>query len=230
MQDIITKVLEEVQPYSMVPPKNLAATISLALEAIENDLVGDFVECGTWKGGASFAMLLAQRYQYGKIIRPIWMFDSFQGLPKVDERDGPLAATYQRETDAEIYQNNCFASLEDIRITSKKFGFADTEAIIIPGWFSDTLPENNAILLKRRIAFLRVDCDWYEPVFQVLQDLTPLMPDESTILLDDYYAWDGCARATHDFLSQNSFSWRIRSLPELSGATMVKRPHRVGKL
>ena len=39
-------------------------------------------------------MLLAQRYKYGRIVKPVWMFDSFEGLPPADDRDGPLAVQY----------------------------------------------------------------------------------------------------------------------------------------
>src|SRR5262249_31879835 len=70
---------------------------------------------------------------------------------------------------------------------------------------------------------LRIDCDWYEPVHRVLVHLVPLVNEECPIILDDYYAWDGCARATHDYLSQNDLSWRVRSMDRFDGAWMIKR-------
>ena len=30
------------------------------------------------------------------------------------------------------------------------------------------------------------------------------------MILDDYYAWDGCARAAHDYLSHNDIPYRLR--------------------
>jgi len=227
---IISRITDEVNPYTMVPAVNLAATVRLTLEAIDANLVGDLVECGTWRGGSSFAMLLAQRYRYGHIIKPVWMFDSFQGLPPADERDGPLALQYQRETDGPYYYDNCTAPLDEVLAAIKRFGFTDDEAVVVPGWFQDTIPVMQGELQERGVSVLRVDCDWYEPVLYVLTELSDLIPDEGIIILDDYYAWDGCARATHDFLSRNGLSWRIRSMDQLTGAWIIKRPHRTGAL
>lgn len=46
------------------------------------------------------------------------------------------------------------------------------------------------------------------------------------IIIDDYYAWDGCSRAVHDYLS------RTRSLDRIeaggSMAFIVKRRTRLG--
>ena len=223
-------VIESVRAYTMSTAQNLSATIRLAVEAIEAGRIGDFAEFGTWMGGASFAMLLAQRRLYGKIVRPVWMFDSFQGLPIPDERDGPMAVKYRRETDAPSYRENCTAPLDKVMAAIHDFDFAADEAIVVPGWFNESVPRHEAELARRGIAVLRVDCDFYEPVSYVLRQLTPLMPDEGVIILDDYYAWDGCARATHDFLSQNNLSWRIRSMDRLHGAWMIKRGHRINAL
>jgi hypothetical protein len=224
--DIVAKVIDEVAPFTMVPRENLAFTIECVFDAVDMDRSGDLVECGTWLGGCSFAMLLAQRYRYGRIIKPVWMFDSFEGLPPVDERDGPLAAAYQANIDSPAYFDNCRAPLPAVLGAIERFRFTPEEAVVVPGWFNETVPHQRIELSQRGIAFLRVDCDWYEPVSYVLNQLACLVPDEGRILLDDYYAWDGCARATHAFLANNDYCWRIRTIPQLSGAWMIKRPHR----
>ncbi|MGO4704440.1 TylF/MycF/NovP-related O-methyltransferase [Microvirga sp. 2MCAF38] len=230
IEDIASRIVAEVKPYTMAPPESVATTVRLALETFEENRNGDFVECGTWMGGSSFAMLLAQRYKFGRILKPVWMLDSFQGLPPADDRDGPLALQYQRAVDAPHYFDNCTAPLPQVREAIRQFGFTDSEAIVVPGWFNDSIPVHRDELSRRGIALLRIDCDWYEPVHYVLTELTPFVVDEGAIILDDYYAWDGCARATHDFLSQNDFSWRIRSMEKFYGAWMIKRSHRVAAL
>lgn len=214
----------------MVPESSLAFTIESVFDAVDSNRPGDLVECGTWLGGSSFAMLLAQRYRYGRIVRPVWMFDSFEGLPPADERDGPMAVQYQRDVDSPIYFDNCRAPLPMVMAAIEQFGFLPEEAIVVPGWFNETIPYERPELADRGISFLRIDCDWFEPVSYVLNQFAALLPDESRILLDDYYAWDGCARATHAFLAANDYCWRIRTMPETSGAWMIKRPHRSGSL
>jgi O-methyltransferase len=223
-------IIRQVRPYSMVPDAGLRKTIDLAIAAIEDDRAGDLVECGTWKGGSTFAMLLAQRQRFGKILKPVWMFDSFQGLSPADERDGPMALEYEANAFAPGNHDNCIAPLDGIRAAIASFGFTDEDIRIVPGWFNDTIPSQISDLATEGIALLRVDCDWYEPVHRVLVHLAPLVNEECPIILDDYYAWDGCARATHDYLSQNDLSWRIRTVGHFDGAWMIKRKHRNGEV
>jgi len=226
LDDMVRRVIAEVRPYSMVADDSLALTIRLTLDAVDAGLPGDLVECGTWMGGSSFSMLLAQRYRYGRIVKPVWMFDSFAGLPAADQRDGPLALKYQSEPDQPEYYDNCRAPLDQVMATCRKFEFSPKEAMIVPGWFNQTFPRQMAELASRRCAILRVDCDWYEPVRYVLDEIAPLVVEDGVIILDDYYHWDGCALATHDFLSANQLCYRIRSLPSFHCAWMVKQAHR----
>jgi len=218
------RVATEVAPFTMVSVENLSATIRLAIDSIDVGRRGDFVECGTWMGGASFAMLLAQRHLFGRIIKPVWMLNSFEGLPQADERDGQRALEYQRNTDAPGYFDNCKAPLERVREAATQFGFDAQEAIIVPGWFNETIPAVRGRLSEAGIALLRVDCDWYEPVSYVYDQLVPLVADGAAIIIDDYYAWDGCVRATHEFLARHGYPWRIRSMEKWHGAWMVKTP------
>jgi hypothetical protein len=53
-------------------------------------LPGDIVECGVWNGGSAAMMGVASAE--GQYARPrvMWLFDSFQGLPRPTERDGDL--------------------------------------------------------------------------------------------------------------------------------------------
>jgi len=224
--DAVSRVVDEVRPYTMVSDSSLAMTMALVVDTIHNDRTGDIVECGTWRGGSSFAMLLIQRYLFGRIIKPVWMFDSFEGLPLADDRDGLLALEYQADPSNPFYFDNCTASQADLLQAIQKFGFDQRDVSVVKGWFEDTVPLHKSALEGTGIAVLRVDCDWYEPVRYTLESLTPYVSDEGFIILDDYFAWDGCARATHDFLSANSHSWRIRSMENFHAAWMVKREHR----
>jgi O-methyltransferase len=207
----------------MVPDAGLALTISETLRVINEEVKGDLVEFGTWMGGSSFAMLLVQREVFGRVVKPVWMFDSFEGLPPAEERDGQAAIRYQANVDGPFYFDNCTAPLDKVKRAKESFGFSDSEAIIVPGWFDTTIPANIDRLSERRIALLRVDCDWYAPVKLVLDSAAPLVTENAPIILDDYYAWDGCTKATHDYLAENQLPLRIRSVQGLAGAWMIKQ-------
>ena len=219
---LIERVMPEIRPYSMVPDDAIAFAITQCLDAIAEDLPGDIVECGTWRGGASFAMLLAQRYHLGRIVKPVWMLDSFDGLPPADpERDGPTAVSWQKLPPEQNY-DNCRATLPEVQAAVDRFGFREYEAIVTPGWFAQTLPRIEPELRERSISLLRIDCDWYEPVLHVLTQLGPLVSNGAVIILDDYFSWRGCARATHEFLAAAAAPYRIHSLRTLHNAYLFK--------
>jgi hypothetical protein len=152
------------------------------------------------------------------------MFDSFAGLPPVDDRDGPAAAKYQLTPDAPDYFDNCKASLEEVVQAIGKFRFSSSECLVAPGWFEHTYKEHAPELKRRGIALLRVDCDWYQSVKITLDQMEPIVAEHGIIILDDYFTWDGCARAAHDYLSQNNLPYRIQCRPSRLGAWMVKQP------
>ncbi|MEE3093051.1 MAG: TylF/MycF/NovP-related O-methyltransferase, partial [Pseudomonadota bacterium] len=57
---------------------------------------------------------------------------------------------------------------------------------------------------------LRLDGDWYESTISILENLYDKVATNGLILIDDYYSWDGCSRAVHDFLSDQKLPERIR--------------------
>jgi hypothetical protein len=207
---------------SMVPKPALDFTWLEVLRLIQADVPGNIVECGTWRGGCSFGMALVQRLVLGGVRRKVWMFDSFQGLPEASERDGQAALEYQQNVNAPNYYNNCKADHAQVVADALRLGLSDDECKIVSGWFEVTLPIERPILDREGIAFLRVDGDWYAPVLYVLETLTPLVSRGGVIVIDDYYTWDGCARAVHDHLSRHDLPWRVQSSPDSLTAFMVK--------
>ena len=67
----------------------------------------------------------------------------------------------------------------------------------VKGWFSDTVPHHP----NQPIALLRLDGDWYDSTMVCLQNLYPKVVTGGIIIIDDYYSWDGCSKAVHDYLS-----------------------------
>lgn len=219
--DLIPQVIAEVRPYTMVPDDGLATTIELTLEAINAGIPGDLVECGTWMGGCSFAMLLAQRYAYGEIKRPVWMYDSFEGMSPPSPEDGYHARWWWgRAQTSEVDpdgQNFCKAPFVQVIETVAALDLQE-HAKLIPGWLAESLPKRK----PEAIAVLRVDCDWYDPVMCVYQHLEPLCSIGAPIIIDDYDAWEGCRLATHAYLTKKGLPWKIRSAPGSHGAWMIK--------
>ncbi len=220
------EILAKVTPYSMVHESGIRFAMEAALYAIEEGIEGEIVECGSWRGGCAFAMLLAQRARYGEIRRRVHLMDSFEGLPPVEEKDGPLAAAWQDGADPEKFFDNCRAARQDVAEAIEIFGFSDRDICVWEGWFKDTLPDVVREVAAQGVCVLRLDGDWYEATIDCLNQLEPHTNENGVIIVDDYYAWDGCARATHDYLSANAAPYRIKSLPYNFGAFMIKQKAR----
>ena len=220
-REILDRVIAEVTPYTMAPPDALTTTIHMAINVCENNIPGMIIECGTWRGGSSFAMLLAQRYLYGEIRKKVLMFDSFRGMGQPVEQDGEMARTWaakvKEHPNHPAHFNNCSASIDEVVDAAEKLVLLPFVELV-PGWFEDTVSKFDSPI----IALLRIDCDWYSPCMTVYEKFTPYVSPNGIIIIDDYYVWPGCARATHEYLGKHSLSYRIRPAINQCGAYMIK--------
>jgi O-methyltransferase len=190
---------------SMVPGRSLAILSRQVDDLLKARVDGAFVGCGVWRGGASF--VIADRLRRAKSDRLVWMFDSFEGLPAPTEVDGPAALAYTKNTANPAYYDNCSASIEEVAASAKRLNLTD-QVKLVKGWFNDTLPASRENIGP--IALLRIDADWYQSVHCCLDQLYEQISPGGLVILDDYYTWDGCTLAVHDFLSEHRLSHRIR--------------------
>jgi O-methyltransferase len=163
-----------------------------------NEIEGCIVECGVWRGG-----MIAGIYDFLKVKRICYLFDSFEGLPKVKENDGEAAMVWQEKNNG-VGLDNCKAEISFAE-QAMKIAKSNTHRIV-QGWFEETLPSTK---INEPIAILRLDGDWYDSTMICLEYLYPLVVENGLIIIDDYYAWDGCSRAIHDYLSKNNLPLRI---------------------
>jgi O-methyltransferase len=197
--------IEKVRNLSMLPHASLVALCETVDAALRQRLPGALVECGVWRGGASFLMadLLLKR---GIRDRTVWLFDSFEGHRAPAEIDGPAALAYATNTDDPEYRDNCRVSVESVRRSAADLGLQSVTEIV-PGWFEDSLPASRQQIGP--IAILRVDCDWYASVRSCLDNLYEQVVTGGFVILDDYYSYDGCAIAVHEFLAGRRLPHRI---------------------
>ena len=185
--------------FTMIPCASYMRNLRIARKAFS--IEGAIVECGTWKGGmiAGIAEIYGNRRDY-------YLFDSFEGLPEADPIDGIAALEWQSTPTNPFYHDNCRASEHE---AAEAMALAGVEIPhIVKGWFEKTLPN---VEIQGGIALLRLDGDWYESTMQILNNLFFKVNSGGLLIIDDYYAWDGCSRAVHDFLSQNKRTERIET-------------------
>jgi O-methyltransferase len=200
--------LAKVQPFTMVPRESLVELARLVQAVLMADVPGDFVECGVWRGGASFLMADLLR-QAGVRDRKVWLFDSFEGLPPPEEIDGPAAMTYAEHKAEPGNFDNCRAGLKEVQRAAAELGLAPYTRFV-KGWFDQTLPTNRERIGP--IAVLRIDGDWYSSVRCCLDNLYDQVAEDGFVILDDYYTYDGCAVAVHEFLGTRRLPHRLEAV------------------
>ena len=168
---------------------------NLSLVNLQKSLLNDglaIVECGTWRGGLSAAMveITQGRAQYH-------FFDSFEGLPAAAPVDGASALAWQSNPDGRFFHDNCSATLGQFETTMERSGADRKRVHICKGWFENTLPSASV----GQIAILRLDADWYASTAICLEHFFDMVVPGGVIIIDDYGTWDGCTRAVHDYLS-----------------------------
>lgn len=175
---------------------------NLRLARRVSNVDGCVVECGVWRGGMTAALVSVLGAH-----RKYFLFDSFEGLPPAKPVDGAAALRWQRDTQSAGYYDNCSAGEEFARRAMMLSGAASF--YLIKGWFEKTLSDFSP---PEPIALLRLDGDWYDSTLVCLERLFEHVAPGGMIILDDYYTWDGCSRALHDFLSRHSAVERIQNL------------------
>jgi O-methyltransferase len=184
--------------FTMIP--RFEYILNLQLVERVRAIPGAVVECGAWRGGmiAGIAEVLGDSREY-------IVCDSFQGLPKAQPIDGPEALHWQASIDDPNYHENCRAP--EIAARTAMALSPARRVQIVAGWFATTLP---TLHLPEGIALLRLDADWYESTITCLDNLYHHVRPGGLIILDDYYTWDGCAHALHDFLARRNLPLRVR--------------------
>jgi O-methyltransferase len=169
---------------------NLQSCIETCLR---ENIGGDFVETGVWRGG-SCILAKAIFNQYGASDRIVWCCDSFQGMPKPSTTD--LSLSPQSDFSDRDY---LVASVERVSANFRAFDLLDGNVRFIKGWFRNTLPQAPI----ERIAVLRTDGDLYESTMDALKYLYDKVSPGGFVIIDDYKSWAGCRTATDEFRYNN---------------------------
>jgi O-methyltransferase len=181
----------QVKDYTAVLPLRLGNLHRLAREIDRSSIPGDVVECGVYNGGS--AALMASVCVRSPLERTIWLFDSFEGLPPPTEKDGAQARTCGWW---------CHGDLSKVRAVFSRMRIPKSRFRIVKGWFHDTFPSAEV----GDIALLHIDADWYDSVRLCLERFYDSVQPGGYVDVDDYGHWEGCRRATDEFLRERGIT------------------------
>jgi hypothetical protein len=188
---------------SMIPLVRFDNLQACIFDVVENDVPGDLIETGVWRGGATIFMRAALK-ALGVKDRRVWAADSFEGLPEPDAEKYPREADSFNSAAMSKYYNHLAVGLDEVRANFAAFGLLDDQVSFLKGWFKDTLPEAPI----ERLSIMRLDGDYYESTWDALTSLYDRLSVGGYVIVDDYGedSWTYCRKAVDDFRESRGIS------------------------
>jgi hypothetical protein len=172
-------------------------------------LDGDVCEFGVASGLTS-AMLANELLATAK---QLWLFDSFQGLPKPSEKDTLLHDVFQLGA-MENYQGTMAYEMRQVEARLAEIGFPPGRAQIVPGFVEDTLRDPR---VPAKVCFAFVDLDFYAPIQSALEFLHERLAPGGIALVHDYGHFSAGAQAAVDeFVAQHASDYAVISTERLA--------------
>ncbi|MUT65411.1 TylF/MycF family methyltransferase [Paenibacillus sp. NEAU-GSW1] len=161
---------------------------------INEQIPGDFIETGVWRGGACIFM---RGFLKAHAIRNrrVFVADSFEGLPAPDPKY-PIDATSTFHT-----QDFLRVTLPEVQQNFNKYGLLDRQVTFLKGWFKDTLPTAPIT----QLAIARLDGDMYSSTMDSLTHLYPKLSIGGFLIIDDY-SIGYCSAAVHDYRAMHGIT------------------------
>ena len=186
---------------TMIGMQRLTSLQHCVETVLDDDIPGDLIECGVWRGGACILMR-AVLAAFGDETRRVWLADSFAGMPRPD------TANYKADKGIlmrfDLSAPILAVSEAEVRANFERYGLLDHQVRFLPGWFKDTLPDAPI----DQIAVLRLDGDLYESTIQALDALYPRLSPGGFCIIDDYVI-KACREAVTDYRAKHGISAEI---------------------
>ncbi len=206
------KLFNKYLPYTFTSIEPMYSLYLSVKYIINNNITGDFVECGVWKGGS--AMLIAKvLFDEGKTDRKIYLYDTFDGMSAPTNKDvdfrGDTAVKLMDKSDKLDEESVwCYSSIDEVKENLYSTNYPKENLIFIKGKVEDTIP----FTIPNKISLLRLDTDWYESTYHELIHLYPLLSKNGVLVIDDYGHWKGSREATDNYFRENNIHMLLNRL------------------
>lgn len=190
--------------HTMIGLKRLQNIQDCFENVIKENIPGDLIETGVWRGGATIFMKgLVNYYNQNRLV---FVADSFEGLPPPD-------AKYP-DDNGDIHHtiNYLAVDLDTVTDNFKRYDLLDDNVVFVKGFFETSLKKEPRI---QKLAILRLDGDMYSSTIQVLDELYHKVSKGGYIIIDDYGLY-GCRKAVTDFRNKHSIKEELIQIDSLS--------------
>lgn len=200
------EIIKRVSPYTTTSFERIYALIESVRYIVRNDIKGELLECGVYKGGSMMTIALALMAE-GVTDRELSLFDTFEGMPAPDERDidllgKPALEEFSKRKISEMSSTWMNASMEQVRQAMASTGYPMERIHFVKGLVENTIPEK----APEAIALLRLDTDWYQSTIHELIHLYPRLSPKGILIVDDYGHLKGAREAVDGYFDRNKMA------------------------
>jgi hypothetical protein len=188
--------------HTMIGTKRLENIHFCMRRVLEQNVPGDFLEAGVWRGGSTIFMRAVLK-AYGDTKRKVWAADSFAGLPAPNPQKYPADAGMNLHGVREMA-----VSLDKVQDNFRKYDLLDKQVYFLRGFFSETLPTAPI----ESLAVLRLDADLYESTMDALESLYPKVSSGGFVIVDDYISIPSVAKAVDDYRKKHNIAEPLISI------------------
>lgn len=221
IENEFTEIAKKCKAYTMTSTERLYSVYKSVEYAVKNNIDGDFVECGVWKGGSS--MMIALTLLKNKCTdKKIYLYDTFEGMPEPTDNDININNKKAENKFLKLKRNEnssdwCFSEIDEVKNNIFSTGYPKENIIFVKGKVENTIPN----IIPNKIALLRLDTDWYESTKHELEHLYPRLSEKGVLIIDDYGHWLGCRKAVDEYLKKNNISLLLNRI-DYTGRTGIK--------
>ncbi len=220
-EDLHKEIIERVKPYTITSNERIYALIEAVRYTLANDIPGDFVECGVYKGGSMMTIALTLLSEQVS-ERELYLFDTFEGMPKPDERDVDFKGVpsidrfnkLRLTDDSSTWVN---APQEAVRQAMSLTQYPDERVHYVKGLVEDTIPTQ----APQSIALLRLDTDWYRSTKHEMDHLYQRVSPNGVVIVDDYGHHKGSQQAVDEYFRNSNNSPFLHRI-DYSGRLIIK--------
>ncbi|MCO6430154.1 MAG: class I SAM-dependent methyltransferase [Deltaproteobacteria bacterium] len=162
-------ILDVIEDSGMMNVEKSLNVYFLLSQVLLQKIPGEVAELGCYMGHT--AVIIQKTIQQCKSDKLLHVFDSFEGLPPKDIKDGQTQ-----------FQGGWCATTSE-QVISKCRKFEVPIPIMHPGWFEHTLERQ----LPRSIAFAHLDGDFYSSIMVSLEHIYPRLSPGAVVVIDDYF-------------------------------------------
>ena len=195
-------------------PSEALYLVAALNEAMGQD--GDICEFGVAQGATSALMANEIR----NTSKRLWLFDSFQGLPKPTAKDKLIHDIFNLGS-MEAYEGKMSVPQTAVLQRLDIIDFPRDRTMVVPGFIEETSKREP---LPKKVCFAYVDFDFYEPIQIALDFLHPRMPVGGIVVVDDYgFFSSGAQSAADEFVAKMGGEYIMTLPPKFAGHFCIIR-------